>query len=82
MTSEQAAKIQFTRTLRGPGLKLSEQLKVERLGEIEMFYYRSKWELKAKTHWSTWGYWSQFPKGTTAEQVVEFLENAGWVLVK
>lgn len=66
----------FTRIMRGPGLRLDEEMKVDTVGGAEMFYYRSRWD----KIWTRWGYWNTFPKGTTAEEAITFLQNAGWKL--
>lgn len=67
--------IKFTRTIEHRHLRLDEELKLEPLGKIEMYYYRSRWK---GCLWTHWGYWSQFPKNTSAVDAVAFLTKAGW----
>jgi hypothetical protein len=67
--------VTFTRTLEQGNLHLDEELRIESLGDIDMFYYRSKWK---GCLWSQWGYWNQFPTYTKAHDIMMFLEKAGW----
>ncbi len=69
--------LKFSRTLTSPGLALCEELKVERVINSDLFFYRSHW---GTGDWTEWGYWSTFPEDTTAHQILDFLRQAGWVL--
>lgn len=72
--------VRFWRIMEFGTVALYEQIRIRSAENgCDKIEYRSHWNDEP---WSSWGYWTTFPEGTSAVQIVQTLMAAGWVMEK